>query len=461
MDPVNKNQFFKIGEFEMRLVIGLIFLLIPSLALAHSEEVTADKVKALEEKVEKLMKGMPKLKDKSFDAHGVKKQGTKNPYYHKKGFHYESQDGKFSTNLQWRAQMRFQTPRRGDPTNEDEIQGRESINNFELRRVRMKIGGHGYKYVKYYFEIDLQPSRSITGESHSSTARVIDWRLDVQPYEWLGFRLGQWKINYNRERVDSSGRQQFVERSIVNEVFTIDRQVGVLLKGRLNKGTAADFRYYTGIFNGEGRSVNNNNKNMMKMARIQWNPLGVDLKWRQSDVKRHKKAGLSIAGAWAGNKGSCTKWSSSGCGSLDSVAADTSNPDRYEIDQYLFEVAYKYQGFSLQHEYHWKEIQDDETNLTHKFDGAYVQAGYFLNEINPSIPEELELGFRYAFVNEPDNSNTSLDNKRQEYTWVANYFIAGHGNKITADYSILTLKDGSLNNTFEENRFRLQWDVSF
>ena len=84
-----------------------------------------------------------------------------------------------------------------------------------------------------------------------------------------------------------------------------------------------------------------------------------------------------------------------------------------------------------------------------------------MNEINPSIPEELELAFRYAFVNEPDNSNTSLDNKRQEYTWVANYFIAGHGNKITADYSILTLKDGSLNNTFEENRFRLQWDVSF
>ena len=446
----------------MRLVIGLIFLLIPSFGFAHSEGVTGNKFKTLEEKVEKLMKDMPKLKDgKSFDAHGVKKQGIKNPYHHKKGFHFESQDGKFSTNLQWRAQMRFQTPRRGDPTKVSEISGTKSANNFELRRVRMKIGGHGYKYVKYYFEIDLQPSRSITGESHSSTARVIDWRLDVQPYEWLGFRLGQWKINYNRERVDSSGRQQFVERSIVNEVFTIDRQVGVLLKGRLNKGTAADFRYYTGIFNGEGRSVNNNNKNMMKMARIQWNPLGVDLKWRQSDVKRHKKAGLSIAGAWAGNKGSCTKWSSSGCGSLDSVAADTSNPDRYEIDQYLFEVAYKYQGFSLQHEYHWKEIQDDETNLTHKFDGAYVQAGYFLNEINPSIPEELELGFRYAFVNEPDNSDTNLDNKRQEYTWVANYFIAGHGNKITADYSILTLKDGSLNNTFEENRFRLQWDVSF
>jgi len=441
----------------MRLLIALLILLIPSFSFADSKD---DRIKALEEKVELLM---PKILDgKSFDAHGVKKQGVKNPYHHKKGFHFESQDGNFSTNLQWRAQMRFQTPRRGDPTQASEISGPVSSNNFELRRVRMKIGGHGYKYVKYYFEIDLQPSRSVSTASSSSSGRVIDWRLDVQPYEWLGFRLGQWKINYNRERVDSSGRQQFVERSIVNEIFTIDRQVGVMLKGRLNKGTAADFRYYAGIFNGEGRSVNNSNKNMMKMFRLQWNPLGRDLKWRQSDVSRHEKPTLSIAGAWAGNTGNCSRWSSSGCGGIDGLGADTTNPERYDIDQYLAEVAYKYQGFSLQSEYHWKNIADAETLQNHELDGAYIQAGYFFNEINKAIPEELELAFRYAFVNQPDPSNTlSDDQNRKEFTVAVNWFIAGHGNKITADYSHLTLKDGSLKNTFDEDRFRLQWDISF
>ena len=357
--------------------------------------------------------------------------------------------------------MRAETGRRGDPTEESDISGVESVNNFELRRVRMKIGGHGYKYVKYYFEIDLQPSRSITADSESSSGRVIDWRIDVQPYEWLGFRVGQWKINYNRERVDSSGRQTFVERSIVNREFTIDRQVGVMLKGRFNKGTAADFRYYAGIFNGEGRSVNNNNKNMMKMARLQWNPLGRDLKWRQSDVKRHKKPALSIAGAWAGNKGSCTRWSSSGCGSLDWLANDTGNPDRFEIDQYLAEVAYKSNGFALQSEYHWKNIDDDETGLEHDAEGMYLNLGYFFNEVMPSVPEELELAFRYAFVDEPDSSDTNVQTERREYTWAANWFIAGHGNKITADFSYLTIDDGSLNDTFDESRFRLQWDVSF
>ena len=443
------------------LFLALICSLVLSIGIKKTSAMSDQelRIRALEEKIELLQ---PKsVNGKSYDAHGVKKQGIKNPYHHKKGIHFESEDGNFSTNLQWRAQMRFETGRRGDPTEESDISGVESVNNFELRRVRMKIGGHGYKYVKYYFELDLQPSRLITADSESSSGRVIDWRIDVQPYEWLGFRVGQWKINYNRERVDSSGRQTFVERSIVNREFTIDRQVGVMLKGRFNKGTAADFRYYTGIFNGEGRSVNNNNKNMMKMARLQWNPLGRDLKWRQSDVKRHKKPALSIAGAWAGNKGSCTRWSSSGCGSLDWLANDTGNPDRFEIDQYLAEVAYKSNGFALQSEYHWKNIDDDETGLEHDVEGMYLNLGYFFNEVMPSVPEELELAFRYAFVDEPDSSNTNVQTERREYTWAANWFIAGHGNKITADFSYLTIDDGSLNDTFDESRFRLQWDVSF
>jgi phosphate-selective porin OprO/OprP len=398
-----------------------------------------------------------------FDAHGVNKQGTKKPFYGKKGFHFESDDGLFSTNLQWRAQMRFSNPGDGDPKTPADFTTDPETNNFELRRVRMKIGGHGYKpWLKYYFEVDLQPSKSFSASSSNASARVIDWRIDVQPWEEFGFRLGQWKINYNRERVDSSGRQQFVERSIVNSVFTLDRQIGAMIKGRLNKGTAFDMRYFAGLFNGEGRASDNANSHMMKMARLQWNILGGDLKWRQSDVKRHEKPTLQIAGGWAGNRGPCTKWSSSGCGALGgftSVSSSTGN--RFDIEQYVAELAYKYQGLSVQSEYHWKDIEDTETGVTYDLKGSYAQVGYFFNEINKSIPEELELAFRYAFVDEPDSSNITLENTREEFTVAANYFIAGHNNKITLDYSYLTLDDASGNRTYSDNRIRLQWDISF
>jgi len=450
-------------EDKMKRKLFLVGVLFSLMLFAGSLEVFAMsaqelRFRALEEKIEALQPGVSK--GIPYDAHGVKKQGIKKPYFGKKGFHFESDDGRFSTNLQWRAQMRFSSPGDGDPRTPADFTTDAETSNFELRRVRMKIGGHGYKpWLKYYFEVDLQPSRTTSGASANASSRVIDWRIDVQPYEEFGFRIGQWKINYNRERVDSSGRQQFVERSIVNRIFTIDRQIGAMIKGRLNKGTLFDMRYYAGLFNGEGRAVDNSNNQMMRMARLQWNFLGRDLKWRQSDVRRHKKPAGQIAAGWAGNKGECTRWSSSGCGSLGGFSLG--NGTQYDIDQYVAEFAYKYQGLSIQHEYHWKKIKDSESGIEYDYEGSYAQAGYFFNEINKSIPEELELAFRYAFVDEPDPSDLTLENNRKEYTVAANYFIAGHNNKITVDYSYLTLDDASDNRSYNDNRIRLQWDISF
>jgi phosphate-selective porin OprO and OprP len=439
----------------------LIFIILLSFVDVSAMSDQESRIRALEDKIEALE---PKsASGRHFNAHGVKKQGVKKPYHYKKGFHIESDDGLFSTNLQWRAQMRFANPGDGDPLSLANFETDPKTSNFELRRVRMKIGGHGYKpWVKYYFEIDLQPSRTFTSSSANTSARVLDWRLDVQPWQEFGFRIGQWKINLNRERVDSSGRQQFVERSIVNSIFTIDRQIGVMVKGRLIKGDHFDMRYYAGIFNGEGRTVDNANTQMMKMARLQWNLLGQDLKWRQSDVKRHEKPALQVAVGWSGNKGPCTMWSSSGCGNLRGFTDEaTSNGTRFDINQWVAELAYKYQGLSIQSEYHLKEIKDTEVLQTYDLKGSYAQVGYFFNELNESIPEELELAFRYAFVDEPDSDILTLTSNREEYTAAANFFIAGHSNKITVDYSYLTLDDASSSRSVNDNRVRVQWDISF
>jgi len=59
----------------------------------------------------------------------------------KKGFHLETRDGNWATNLQWRAQMRYTYPYRSDPRTLSQFDADEK-SNFELRRVRMKITGH-------------------------------------------------------------------------------------------------------------------------------------------------------------------------------------------------------------------------------------------------------------------------------------------------------------------------------
>lgn len=392
--------------------------------------------------------------------------------YTSKGFRLETRDGNWQTNLQWRAQLRVTWPTSGDPRSVSNFGAREEV-TFQARRLRMKIGGHGFQpWLKYYFEVDLQPTRDSEDDAPGASARVIDWRIDVDKYKAFAIRVGQWKIDYNRERVDSSGRQQFVERSIVNRVFTIDRQVGISFRGHLFEGTPGDLRYYLGIFTGEGRGVANDDNNLMYVGRLQWNFLGRDLTLKQTDVERTEKPTASLAFGVAKHTGVCTRWSSSGCGNLDgflSPGADTDlnyRQGRYRILQAVQELAFKWQGFSFQQEFHWKRITDrvqDNNVALHKTNlwGGYAQAGYFFHEIIEVVPEELELAFRYAHVREPNPADLLDERKRNEYTAAANWFFNGHNNKLTLDYSYLTLSDDLAREHPQDHRVRFQWDISF
>jgi phosphate-selective porin len=354
--------------------------------------------------------------------------------YESSGFRFDTRDGNWRTELQWRAQMRYTDPYRSDPRQLSAFNG-DDQSNFEARRLRMKIGGYGFQpWIRYYFEVDLQPSRDVDDSSSDASARVIDWRIDLAKWDWAGLRVGQWKVDLNRERVDSSGRQQFVERSIANRVFTIDRQVGIQLRGHLFQDTPADMRYYAGVFNGEGRGVNNTDDNLMYMGRLQWNFLGRDLAWRQTDVEYTERPTGSLAIAGATHTGSCTRWSSSGCGNLDGFERPAAAaPDLYEINQVVQEFAFKYQGFSAQQEHHRKRIRNTVTGARSELTGGYVQAGYFFHNLFPAFPAPLELAARYAYVDEPNAVNLGLENEREEFTLGANWFFSGHNSKLTLD----------------------------
>ena len=114
--------------------------------------------------------------------------GLVNLSWTKKGFWLSTDDEKWGMSLQWRFQGRLTYPERGDAdTLSDFTDNPEST--FELRRVRMKIGGHGYQpWIKYYFEVDLQ-STTNAGRSPGS-ARVIDWRIDLAKFHGPRSGLG-------------------------------------------------------------------------------------------------------------------------------------------------------------------------------------------------------------------------------------------------------------------------------
>jgi len=359
--------------------------------------------------------------------------------YGNKGIEFQYSDS-YLMQVQWRFQFRFQTFSE-DPNfiinNADDMDA-----SFNLQRGRIKVGGYTYKpFIKYYLEFDF-PS-----------AYLLNWQFTIDKFKAFQIKLGQWKIKYNTERYISSGKQELIDRSTSNYYFTLDRQIGVMVKGELFEGKAISSSYNLGLFNGNGRMAQNNDGKFLLFARYQLNFSKKAIKMSYSDIERVQKLEGFIAFSYVRNQSAYTRFSSNGGGQLPGYSENKKL--RYLINQYNFETMFKFKGLSLSSEYHIKNIDDKETNQLSQLSGGTVMAGYFFNELVNFIPKQLEMVIRYAQV----SNNTFFDDDIYEYNIGLNWFFKGHLNKLTADFTFLENKDFvSANDNY---RFRLQWDVSF
>jgi phosphate-selective porin len=361
--------------------------------------------------------------------------------YGGKGLQYESAD---ADNFLWfgvRLQSRFSTSEidhddePGSPT--------ESSRSTKLNRGRLKLGGHL-----------ISPRFTVYSEYDFSKDQLLDLRVTFEVAEWLSIRAGQWKSEFNRERIDSSGAQQFVDRSIATPWFTVDRQKGIVASGRVGAGKTLDSSYWFGRLSGAGRGGDVDDADGLWLGRYQWNFTKRVLGFSQSDIGRRDKPAGSIAIAAVSGRSMYTQFSGAGGGQLPGY--ENGQPDRYDIRQALVETAWQYRGFSWQQELHWKKITDSITNTEQKIFGVYAQAGMFLSELVDWSPEPLEFALRYAYV-DPDGGDEV--GKEHETMLAANWFFKGHRNKLTADLSRVVRRDVADNQV--ETRIRFQWDVSF
>jgi len=362
-----------------------------------------------------------------------------------KGFFIETADGLWRTELQFRMQFRLSSPYDSDPTSFDDYVG-DPRTSLEINRARLKVGGHGYApWLRYYFEYEL------------ASSNLLNFEVKIERSTQASVRVGQWKAQYSRERAISSGRQQLVDRSLINRYFTLDRQQGVSLYGRVAEGSTGDLAYWLSAFTGMGRGGRvNDDDHLMYMGRVQWNPLGRDVPFVGSELTREAPATLSVALAGVTNRSSCTRFSQDGCGSLDRFAG--TEPGRYRVHQSVLETAFLWHGFSWAQELHWKQVQDSQTSAVTDLAGNYVQLGYFPNVTWTSLPEPLEIAARWA-VYRPDVD--APQNRHDEFSVAANWFLHGHDNKLSAEVSWLVLDLQARDQLEEGARFRLQWDIQF
>lgn len=366
--------------------------------------------------------------------------------YDGNGLTYSTADNQYSVQIRGRAQFRFASPGAGQPNDIGDFIA-ESGNQFDINRARLKVGGHAVReWVKYYWEYDAADSRTLNAT------------IALEKYDGLKVKFGQWKVEYSRERSVSSGGQQMMDRSIINRVFTLDRQQGVSVYGHIDEGGAANFNYWTALLTGSGRGeYHNHDGNPMYAGRFQWNFLGKETGFKNSDIKRTPEPAAAVAVAGAKYRSIYTRFSSSGPGALDNIDIGET-PDQYDVKQYLVDGAFFYQGFNAQGEYHEKEVTDRiNGNRQTTLRGYYVQAGYFLNEQFAWWPAQLEVAARYATY----DPKTGDDGDRfYERTLAFNWFIDGHNNKVTAEVSEISMEQQS-EEVGDRITWRLQWDVSF
>lgn len=133
-----------------------------------------------------------------------------------KHFFLASADGSFLLELSGQIQIRY--------IYNDREQGTSDIDEGEfgmqIRRTKIQFAGH-IASPKLHYAVQLSVDR---GDNSLSADRiVIGYDLTDDLYIWAG----EDKAPFLREELTSSSRQLAVERSLINEVFTVDKAQGI------------------------------------------------------------------------------------------------------------------------------------------------------------------------------------------------------------------------------------------
>src|SRR6266849_4493759 len=146
---------------------------------------------------------------------------------------------------------------------------------FRLRRARINLTGDFAEQFDFKIEGDFEQSDGINSgrTDFSGTDIFINWHQ----FPAAQVKAGQWKAPFGLEQLTPDTSLFTIERTLPTGAITPERQIGVQLWGKPFTSIWPDQKdlltYYAGIFNGNGRNINNNdNNNFMYVGRLELLP---------------------------------------------------------------------------------------------------------------------------------------------------------------------------------------------
>ena len=401
------------------------------------------------------------------------------------GFFIKSSDDKFLLSIYGRIQVRwthyeaqkrnhYLTPRRH----------RNDRTGFDMERYRIGFCGHAYTE-------DLTYCMELEADNADGYGFVVgDAWVNYRFSDAFNFQTGFFKLASTRAQMTSDANLQFVDRPMVDAVFGLGYGVGARFWGSFFDGT---LDYYLDVVNsvtngegaGLGRTITTDpaelDNNPALLFRTVWHALGEDEDFSsQADLNNNAAPALDLGFHYAFNEDEYDANTTMipyplPRRTLGQGGYGLTNTNGCQINQFGFDTAFKYMGFSATGEYilrmvdprragrrpyapWWLATGQGDTTVQH---GAYVQFGYFLPI--PGLEDKLEAVARFGGI-------SALANGREatwEYTGGLNYYLEGDKVKLQMDvtkiyeapiqsthYSLANVNDDAL-------IFRLQLQVAF
>lgn len=122
---------------------------------------------------------------------------------------------------------------------------------------RLARQGHAFgEDNRFYLQLGFSPSDMtgglLTQDGSPRRVPLRDARMEFHQLRWAKLWIGQMKVPYSRERIVSDAHLDLMDRSLLNEEFNLDRDVGVQVRADELAGRVS---YAVGVFSGQGRNV--------------------------------------------------------------------------------------------------------------------------------------------------------------------------------------------------------------
>jgi len=359
----------------------------------------------------------------------------------------------FKDGITFRAQndllmrLRFRIQNRFSATTQDTDSADLKSAEFSLRRMRLRFDGHALD-PRLLYRVQLSFTRADQDWDNAEVPNilrdaVVGWRWNENHTFWAGLA----KLPGNRQRVISSSAQQFVDRSLVNATFNIDRDIGLQHYSKF--GSEKPIWLKLAVSNGEGRNQINKNASMATTARLEWYPLGSfhdDGDNFEADLYREPSPKLGLALVTSANQKSARTGGQTG--------KDMGEGEFRSMESRFFDLVFKYRGYSFSSEYAKRTVGSPViTNKLFVFEGEgyNLQTGYLLES-------NWEPSLRFSLIR-PSSFIDEVTPEVRQYTAGLSRYIKNHVVKIQTDLTYNEQYAYSTTSYLGSWQWRVQFEV--